>query len=142
MTAATKMCSKCGARKVFGDFYIDRIKKDGHASTCKSCVKARFSEWVKNNPDRAADIQKKYKDAHPDASKKRSAIYREKNKQHARDYAKALAKRNCAELRDSYIRAKLARDTNLSCSEIPQPLVEAKRLELLIKRLVKKETLK
>lgn len=62
-----KTCSKCQCEKSLEDFYIRKDRKDGHAGYCKAChkishakyykanaehVKAKASEFKKNNPDK------------------------------------------------------------------------------------------
>lgn len=55
----------------------------------------------------------------------------------AKTYAKQFNARNCQGLTDFYIRQQLAKRSSLKASEIPQVLVEAKRLQLAIKRHLK-----
>lgn len=50
----TKSCSVCEIHKPFSEFFKDRIKKDGHASTCKICSNKRVKAWDQTDRGRLA----------------------------------------------------------------------------------------
>lgn len=56
----TKLCRQCGIEKELSSFYVNKRAPDGLFAICRTCHRARDTEWKKNNPDRAREIQKKY----------------------------------------------------------------------------------
>lgn len=44
-----KICTKCKIKKSIECFSVDRHKKSGRCSACKSCRNAQYSIWSKNN---------------------------------------------------------------------------------------------
>jgi hypothetical protein len=50
-----KTCTKCHIGKPLSDFYRQATTSDGRGSWCKDCNKANVAEWVKANPDKAAE---------------------------------------------------------------------------------------
>lgn len=94
----TKTCSgPCGIAKSLDDFYCDKSKKDGRASTCKECVGMRAEEWRKKNRLRhlsaQSDRSKKYRATHVEKVSKMKKNYVQKNKEKIRDYEREYRKR-------------------------------------------------
>lgn len=79
----SKACTKCGVVKLFGDFYKNKIKKDGVACRCKDCVNEYEIKRIKSNPERAKKNAAKYRAKNQEKIKARgkeySAQYRAKN---------------------------------------------------------------
>lgn len=48
-----KTCCKCGTKKPFDQFYVDKTRNDGVRSNCKECSKASTKAWREANPDKA-----------------------------------------------------------------------------------------
>lgn len=42
-------CTKCLYTKSVKDFYKDKSRKDGRTTWCKACIKAKNTDWIKNN---------------------------------------------------------------------------------------------
>ena len=85
-TVFLKKCGKCFVKKEYSDYHRDKKKKDGHRLICKECVR----EYQKNrysDPLIRAEIRRK------------SKIYREKNKEKEISRAKEWAVRNKERLR-------------------------------------------
>jgi hypothetical protein len=64
----TKTCSKCGFRKLLGEFNKNKIGKYGRMSRCKLCEKKYYQEnkekkkqYRQNNKERTAEYGKKYR---------------------------------------------------------------------------------
>ena len=62
--------------------------------------------------------------------------YRQKNKERIKECQKEYIEQ-CT---DGYIRRLLAKDSTLNSSDIPQGLIESKRLLIQIERYIKKQT--
>lgn len=58
-----KKCSKCGELKPISEFAINKLRKDGHASDCKSCRKIyrdkHYQEHKEYYKTKAAEYKKK-----------------------------------------------------------------------------------
>ena len=62
----SKQCTVCNQIKPLSEYYRDKIKKDGRASTCKECAKARTVRWRKKHPERAAAASDRWRKKHKD----------------------------------------------------------------------------
>lgn len=49
----SKICTRCKKVKIEEEFHISKQHKDGLQSWCKSCSKAAWNLWRKNNKERA-----------------------------------------------------------------------------------------
>lgn len=122
----------------------------------KEKITARRKEYQAANREKISAKQREYRHKAFAENPERIRIQRraKKARQKAKDpvawNAKAAKanvnaqKKMVAELTDSYVRQKLARDSKdgprkISAKDIPQSLVEAKRLQLLILRRMKNE---
>lgn len=97
-------------------YYIEHSEKS----------KARAAAWRKENPEAARAISKAWREAHP-----------EQRKLSAREHAR----KQRDNLSDSYIKTIFNHSIggSIIVDEIPIALIEAKRLQLLIKRSIKDE---
>lgn len=68
-------CSKCGEVKPVTEFGVDRSKKSGHKSQCKTCAK--------NAPGRKEYLQQ-YREEHRDYYREKHAEYRARNREKIR----------------------------------------------------------
>lgn len=82
----------------------------------------RILEWRKKNKERWKSYQKQYTQT-------------EKRKDYIRNYSKLKS----SSLNDNYIKDRLHQDMKgiVSCSDIPQDLIEIKRKALSLKRQIK-----
>jgi hypothetical protein len=103
-------CGTCNGVFPIGSFYINNRTLRGYTFNCIPCNKKYSAEWIKANPDTYRSIRIK---------NKRDAIRR---------------------LSTPYIKHMLCQGTNASYSQIPQSLVEVKKIQMLIKRKVKELT--
>ena len=109
-----KTCIKCGIKKDETEFYKGRNK-------CKECIKEYKKEYRQKNKERIKEYNKEY---------------RQKNKEYFKEYNKEYVEQ-CT---DGYIRRLLAKDSTLNSLDIPQGLIESKRLLIQIERYIKKQT--
>lgn len=105
-------CTKCGVRKTAAEFR--KPSKDGLMKReCKSCFNERHKAWTKANYAR---------------------VRQAKRPQDRERMAKGRAV-----LADWYVRNVIADRLGLPFEAIPQSLVEAKRVQIQIQRLLRKE---
>ena len=116
-----KTCIKCGIKKDETEFYKGR-------NQCKECIKEYRKEYYQKNKEHDKEYYQK--------NKERIKEYRQKNKKCIKEYKKEYVEQ-CT---DGYIRMILARHSTLNSSDIPQGLIESKRLLIQIERYIKKQT--
>lgn len=55
-----KVCTICNQEKLFEDFTFEKgNKKDGRRASCKECCRKKNAEYVKSNPDKKLESDKK-----------------------------------------------------------------------------------
>lgn len=63
----TKQCTKClGRPQPLENFYRSKRGLYGYRSQCKVCDRDQHKEWVDNNPEKIATIDKRYAQANPE----------------------------------------------------------------------------
>lgn len=130
-----KKCGKCN-RSLPIDCFFKRIRsKDGLSWSCKECSKQYQAAYYETNKQRISTASRAYHQANKN---------RLNAKRYARDLSDPEAKRARGKawrdlLPSSLIRQKLARGTNLLPMNIPDSLVELKRINLMIFRELKKD---
>lgn len=75
-----KLCSACQSEKDFAEFYKDKAKKDGHASTCKTCSNERAKRWSTQNPQQRSVSRLKWAEENPEAHKLSKQGWKQRNK--------------------------------------------------------------
>ena len=118
-----KICCKCKEEKPVDMFYKDRIKKDGVRPYCKPCESHKHKDYYLNNKDNI---------------KWGSQQWRLKNKERLKEYSKKTHSRIVKNLEDVYVKHSLTTGNSLSHKDIPKWLIEAKRQEMKLKRILKK----
>ena len=155
-----KICTKCKVSKLFVEFAKDKSTKDGINSQCKKCRKEyrlnnqeKFSKYCKeyklNNKDKIKEKNKEYRLNNQEKFSKYFKEYRLNNKDKIKEYTlnnkdkkckylKEYSKKITLSLPDSYVLKSIKLQTSFPHNaEIPAELIEAKRLEIKIKRLLK-----
>jgi hypothetical protein len=120
-----KKCTKCLEVKAFSEFHKAKQYKDGLVYNCKDCAKQRVSIWQKNNPEKCYKKYINYVNKTPK--------YRETKKKKIQEYKK----KERENLDDRYIKETLMQNNNLKASDIPQEMIEVKRMQLMIRRQLK-----
>ena len=144
---ATKVCSKCLADKEMSSFSPRKDSRDGRRSECINCmneyklnrtIEARG--YVKRDPvtKEQQRIKKKisskaWREANVNHLRKERAKWRKENAEKARCYGQNAAKT----LSDRYVKNVISGKDRSLYKTIPQSLIEAKRINLQIKRLLK-----
>jgi len=124
-----KICSKCHQEKSLEKFYKNKTKKDGYSFWCKSCHNARHKQYYEANKGKIAVWEKQYREINKD----KIAQYHEANKDKMDAWRKQYGKILTETLDDKYIRQRLS----LKGLQVPQQLIEVKRLHLQIFRHLK-----
>jgi hypothetical protein len=121
-TSILKKCKSCGEEKTINQFGMDR---KSIRSRCKQCEAKRLHEWGERNKHKLKKSNILWKKNNPDIAK---SIVLRCNKI-ARDT-----------LNDSYIKGVLRKLTkkSLPINNFTNELIEAKKLQLTLHRLIKK----
>jgi hypothetical protein len=122
----------------------------------KELVNARSVQWQLNNKEKASAscklwksknkekikvIARKYR-KQPEVKIKSNQYQREwrgRNRAHANAEANKHRAKHCEELRDSYVCKTLTQNSSFKVKDIPPALIELKREELKLKRLIKEK---
>ena len=116
----TKRCPKCGQIKRLSEFYKHKRNKDGKTSFCKSCCNARSTRYRENNPEKVRASRKRYRENNPEK-------------------IKADLKKGRDELYPSYVKSLIRNQTGLNKEQITPDMIELKRQNLKLKRLLKEK---
>lgn len=78
-----KKCSKCNADKVFSEFPVNKIRKDGLHSWCRICTSAYLKKYNKENyyTPRATSRRRKYNSENRDEISAKRKKYNRENKE-------------------------------------------------------------
>jgi hypothetical protein len=118
-----KTCNTCKETKVASEFYKLKKSKDGLNAQCKACYNLRIKKWRKKNPEKYTTYKKNWRAENPD---KVNAMQRRSGKN------------DTANLTDGYVRKKIVQGFNgLKNSDVPNELVELKRQEIKLERIIK-----
>ena len=79
-----KKCTKCGEIKPHSEFHKDKSRKDGYATSCKSCRK----KYHENNKEKRKVYFKEYHEKHKEERNKYFKEYNEKHKEEKIKYFK------------------------------------------------------
>jgi hypothetical protein len=149
MSEQAKTCSKCGELKLLAFFNKQKQGKYGVNSICKKCQAAWASAYRKENPEKFRENEKRYRKENKEKIRSYKKIYHKENSEKCRDLYKRWRDKNpdksaakskmCRDkLHDFYVIDKIKRGTGLTASEIPQELIELKRIQLKITRELRK----
>lgn len=148
--AAAKKCGRCQVSKPLSDFHTNKSVRDGRTNYCKACANEAAREWYKKNKSKALANAQAWRKKNPEKrrlNKRRNRLrhpekklagdrrYNERNREKRREYMRDRA----AALTDGYVRFLICNSGKLRIPSamIPQPLVEAARVNIQIKRLLK-----
>lgn len=118
-----KKCSRCKEMKAASEYYRNKRAKDGLNGHCKACHALKVKEYRQRHPDRRKAHKKKWRAENPE---KVNAMQRR------------AGKNDAANLTDGYVRKKIVQGVEgLAAGDIPDILVQLKRNEIKIDRLIK-----
>ena len=116
---------------------IIRIKKREYFLKNKEKELARIKAWGELNKEKLIGYVKKYQALNPENKRKCQRDYAKRNPEKIK-VGKVKSRKNCVEiLSNSYVSKTICRGTKLTHKEIPESLVEAKRLVIKIQRSIK-----
>jgi len=135
----TKKCSKCGEVKSLSDFY----KRYG---MCKECASIQQREYRLKNAEKRIKYNKEYRLKNAERIREQKREYRLKNAERIREYDKKYSSENIEKIRkrekknnynltNKYIASLL----RISIKDVPKELLEAKRAQIKIHRLLKQQ---
>ena len=141
-----KECYRCSVLKPLTGYYksnpvtcIDCLqayqKKYREANRVKRCEAQK--EVYRKDRERIREYQRAYRDANRDEINSNQREYTKRPE--ARALYKKWQEQYKNNLSDAYIRRELAHKTTLTSKDIPQSLVEVKRLQIQIKRMAENE---
>ena len=121
-TEEVKTCAKCGETKQAGQFRTRR-------ATCKPCQAEYDRQYYAENRDKAREYRTENRDKIAERWRQHRAENRDKIAEYHRQYSAALT--------DALVASRITDGTNLTRADIPPELLEAKRLQLKLKRLAR-----
>ena len=119
-----KKCGKCKEEKSLDCFYLNKSGKYGVRSDCKLCRRIYAKEYYSKNKENLNKYRREY---------------HIKNKENINKIGMIYNKKQIEQLGDPYITRLITQRTDLTKADIPSELIEAKRLEIKIKRIIKEE---
>lgn len=140
----TKTCNKCFQEKKVSQFDLNRC-------VCTSCRKEQKRQYYKQNInyciEQSLQRHEKNKDRRKEQMRQRHETNKDRDNEQNRqryeqnkDYFGALSKERCRQYRenltDGYIRTYLKSDTGFAPHDITPEIIEAKREQLRLHRLV------
>lgn len=161
-SVGAKTCTKCGEEKSVRNFFRKKAHKDGLTSECKVCAQTRNNLYRKNNREKFRVYELRYLEKYPDkalekkekrkirtkkwrlenleaarkSSRESVARWANKNPEKAREKGRLSKKETSKKLSDGHIRYRLCQNSTLRAKDIPDSLIEVKRLQILIKRFI------
>ena len=137
-----KRCDKCRCEKSLTDFYKSSKRADGLQRRCKGCQRIDTRERMRKPHNSAKQLQRVK--AWQDENRDRFNAYKSAwaRRSYANDPQKWIAASNKymermrQELADSYVGRLIARQAGCKRSDVPEPLITAKRAHIAIKRLI------
>jgi hypothetical protein len=149
MTDTTKKCSKCGEVKLLGDFYLRR-STGMYRSECKACGNKQTYVWKKLNNEATKASKRKTINKRLSHYKEMDRSKYERNKVHLLELNKLWREKNPHKgaiyhqknrnsLTDGYVRSVIASSVGVPGSFIPKPLIDLKREQLKLTRLIKEK---
>ena len=119
-----KYCNRCKKKKDIALFYKCSSKKDKKSSNCKTCDNEAKANWRLNNLEkaRAYDVGRTWA-----------------NDGRKRKLDNKRSKKNRLEMSDSYMRELITKKWKLHSSDISKEFIEVCRINLKLKRLLRKK---
>lgn len=125
-------CKHCGQVKPMDAFRKNSRCKNGRETTCKACAASRRRERFRANPEPILAANRAWAKAHRAQLNAYRVTYRLAHV----DQFRARKRRDVADLADHYVRQLFCEDSPLKHQDIPQALVDARRLAIQIRRYV------
>ena len=88
----TKICTKCGIKKLLSDFYKDKSHNNGVRCECKQCNDIRKRNWDKKHKIHVRNNHKKYRQLHYKYLQQLNKKYYEEHKKDLLQYRQKIKK--------------------------------------------------
>ena len=97
-----KKCNRCGLEKELEEFYKGKRYKDGHYTTCKSCINERGKQRLHDSQahEKHKMVVKLWYENHKDEVQTRGKAYRSNHREQYREYNRQWQRRNPDKCRD------------------------------------------
>ena len=105
----------------------------------KARLNKKSKDWANKNRARTNEICKLSREKNKHKYKSVKKDWDKSHPEQVKSYAKKTHKKRCSSLNDSYVSDVVANHSSLTSKDIPQSLIEAKRVELKLKRLIKEQ---
>ncbi len=89
-----KDCSVCGVYKEYAEYYINKSKKDGHASQCGVCSIKICKKYRDTHKEAITAHNKEYRSKNVEFLKKKNKVWHVENKDRVREQTKEYRKIN------------------------------------------------
>ncbi len=135
----TKVCVKCGENKPLDCFSKQKGVGDGLRYQCKTCVSVYFNKYRIANTERLYERHRVWCKANRDKCNKSAKRYKAKYPDKAKQKARRDDGRYRELLTDSHIKKIVNAGSGLKFSDIPQEVVELKRIHIQLLREIRKQ---
>lgn len=134
-------CSKCKLVKLREEFPERKTIRSGTVplSICKKCTYSRTKKWATSNKKRMCELVRLWRSNNKQRHKENSARHRANYPDKYKKYSQNTIKKSRNTLSDGYVKSLLVSHTKLKRSQVPSDLIEAKRVQLQIKRYLKEQ---
>jgi len=134
-----KVCCICKISKLLINYHKDKTSKDGHSYQCKSCAIEKAKKHYLNDIEHSKKIRNNWKQKNKDLSIKLCKDWREKNKEKIKINHKNTEEKLRENLSYSYVKRLLTQHNGFSKEHITNELIEFKRIQIKLKRLLNGE---
>ena len=145
-----KKCSKCKEEKSLDCFDLSKNGGYGVQSYCKDCMRIFKKKYYSKNKEKINKHSREYHLKNKEKINKYDREYYSKNKEKIaerqreyklknREKVRKKSREQRKQLADVYVANLITQRTDLTIADIPSDLIEAKRLEIKIKRIIKEE---
>jgi len=146
-----KICCKCKTEKNLHSFGKKAGEADGLQRRCKECrinegkerrhkhrekLNSYDRDYREKNRLRIKLTLSQYYTKHINILVEQATNWRKQNLDRYNESARIRSRRHTINLTDSHIKRLLTQRTHITTSEIPQALIELKRIEISINRLI------
>lgn len=100
-------------------------------------AKKATTNWRERNPDNVQKWSRTSYSKNPEKSKEATTNWRNKNRRRFNENNRKNLKAQRDRMNDTYIKRTLYQGTSLKSADIPEALIEAKREQIKLKRLIK-----
>lgn len=124
MPIVLKTCTQCKQAKPLEDFPPHKKSKDGKQTKCHVCRAANQRDYVKRNPDKKRESDKRFRETHSDYLRETKRAYSANNRERLNQQSAERAKNN-KERRNAIVRSY--RNRNLEAFQVKKARERARK---------------